>query len=408
MSLLRLLRLLSVNTQLCFIEIFSNKTRSLITSFGIFLGAVSLLANISFIRAIDNDIKEKMAVIGGLNILTIKQKPAENSAEKRRFNKSPGLKASDAEDIQKSFSFVRSYLRHFELHWGPVNANGKSTGASINAIDPQYLRAYKIDAEFIPPFNVKNLEQSEPVCIIGKQIASRLFGDNVPAAGKSVIINKVTFQIIGQIETGDQFSWRGWQVFLPYEYYRKKFMSSQTNPESFEIELVNSSFEKDARAAFRVKLLELHRGVEDFIIESNADKIGEMKAASSGMKVILVCIAVITLVIGGISIMNIMFAAIGDRVREIGVRKALGANNRDVLVQFVIESILLCLVGGIPGLALGTSVTLFPKGMFPFNPQLLTEDYIVAITFIVVTGIGSGLAPAIKAASLRPADALRF
>jgi ABC-type antimicrobial peptide transport system permease subunit len=407
-ALLRLLRLLSVNTQLCFIEIFSNKTRSLITSFGIFLGAVSLLANIAFIRAIDNDIKEKMTVIGGLNILTVKQKPAENSAEKRRFNKSPGLKPSDADNLQKSFSFVRAYLRHYELPWGPVSANGKSTRASLNAVDRQYLRAYKIEAAFMPPFSVKNLDQCEPVCIIGKRIGSRLFGDNIPVIGKSIMINKITFRIIGQIETGDQFSWRGWQVFLPYEYYRKKFMSSQTNPESFEIELVNSSYEKEARAAFTAKLLEWHRGVEDFVVESNADKIREMKSASSGMKVILVCIAVIALFVGGISIMNIMFAAIGDRIREIGVRKALGANNRDVLVQFVIESIILCLVGGIPGLALGASVTMFPKGMFPFNPQLLTEDYIVAISFIVVTGIGSGLAPAIKAASLRPADALRF
>ncbi len=90
------------------------------------------------------------------------------------------------------------------------------------------------------------------------------------------------------------------------------------------------------------------------------------------------------------------------------MRKALGANNLDVLVQFIIESIFLCLVGGVPGLALGASVTLFPKGVFPFNPQLLTADYIAAITFIIVTGIGSGLAPAIKAASQQPADALRY
>jgi ABC-type antimicrobial peptide transport system permease subunit len=275
-------------------------------------------------------------------------------------------------------------------------------------VDQQYLRAYKIDAAFAPPFSVKNLDQCEPVCIIGKRVASRLFGEKGAAINKIIVINKITFRIIGQIETGDQLSWRGWQVFLPYEYYKKKFMSSQTNPESFEIELVNSSYEKEARAAFTAKLLEWHRGVEDFVVESNGDKIREMKSASAGMKVILVCIAVITLFVGGISIMNIMFAAIGDRVREIGVRKALGANNRDVLVQFVIESILLCLVGGIPGIAIGASVTMFPKGMFPFNPQLLTEDYIVAITFIIVTGIGSGLAPALKAASLRPADALRF
>jgi ABC-type antimicrobial peptide transport system permease subunit len=246
------------------------------------------------------------------------------------------------------------------------------------------------------------------VCVIGKRIAGRLFGDYESVVGKSVTINKVSFRIIGEIETGDRFSWRGWQVFLPYEFYKKKFMSSQTNPEQFEIELTNSSFEQEARTVFTSKLLELHRGVEDFLVESNANKIQEMKAASAGMQVILVSIAIITLFVGGISIMNIMFAALGDRIREIGVRKALGAHNLDILLQFIIESIFLCLVGGIPGLVLGTSVTLFPKGIFPFNPQLLTMDYIVAITFIIVTGIGSGLAPAFKAASQQPADALRY
>lgn len=408
MSLLRLLRLLSVNTHLCLIEIFSNKTRSLITSFGIFLGAVSLLANIAFIRAIDTDVKEKMTVIGGLNILTVRQKPAENNAEKRKFAKSPGLRQADAEVLKEAFPFVRTYLRHSELHWGPIFANGKSSGASLNAVDPEYMRAYKIDVNYMSPFSKKNLSEPEPVCIIGKRVAGRLFGDHESVAGKSVTINKVSFRIIGEIETEDQFSWRGWQVFMPYEFYKKKFMSSQTNPEQFEIELTSASFEQEARAVFRSKLLELHRGVEDFIVESNADKIKEMKAASAGMQVVLVCIAIITLFVGGVSIMNIMFAALGDRIREIGVRKALGANNLDVLVQFLIEAIFLCLVGGVPGLALGASVTLFPKGVFPFNPQLLTVDYIAAITFIVVTGIGSGLAPAIKAASQQPADALRY
>jgi ABC-type antimicrobial peptide transport system permease subunit len=349
-----------------------------------------------------------MTVIGGLNILTIKQKPAENNAEKRSFNRSPGLRQSDAEVLQRSFSFVRAYLRHYELPWGPVSANGKSTRASLNAVDPEYLRAYKIDASFMPPFTMKSMSQSEPVCIIGKRISGRLFGERGEVVGKRLTINKISFQIIGEIETGDQFSWRGWQVFLPYEYYKTKFMSTLTNPEQFEIELVNSIYEQEASAAFTAKLLELHRGIEDFLVESNANKIQEMKSASAGMKVILICIATISLFIGGVSIMNIMFAAIGDRIREIGVRKAIGAKKIDILMQFVIESILLCLVGGVPGLALGSAVTLFPKGVFPFNPQLLTPDYIVAITFIIVTGIGSGLAPAFKAASLQPADALRY
>jgi putative ABC transport system permease protein len=121
-----------------------------------------------------------------------------------------------------------------------------------------------------------------------------------------------------------------------------------------------------------------------------------------------VTIAVITLLVGGISIMNIMFATIGDRIREIGIRKALGAKSSDVFMQFLIEAVTLCMVGGFPGLLLGTSVTLLPEGVFPFIPRLAAIDYTIAVIFTILAGVCSGMVPAMRAADMEPVDALRY
>ncbi|MBD3316562.1 MAG: FtsX-like permease family protein, partial [Chitinivibrionales bacterium] len=151
-----------------------------------------------------------------------------------------------------------------------------------------------------------------------------------------------------------------------------------------------------------------HRGVEDFKIDASYDKIKEMEAASRGMKVILWSIAAISLIVGGVSIANIMFATIGDRIREIGVRKALGARSHDLFVQFMIESVLVCLVGGAPGMLLGGLVTLAPKETFPIVPALTIGDYAAALGFTVAAGLSSGLFPALRAATMQPVEALRY
>jgi ABC-type antimicrobial peptide transport system permease subunit len=152
----------------------------------------------------------------------------------------------------------------------------------------------------------------------------------------------------------------------------------------------------------------LHRGIEDFEVEINLDKIKEMQTAALGMKAVLWSIAVISLLVGGISIMNIMFATIGDRIREIGIRKALGARDDDIFAQFLIEAVTVCFLGSIPGMLLGASITLMPEGIFPFDPTLTGTDYTVAVVFTLVAGILSGLFPALRAAKLLPVDALRF
>lgn len=398
---------LIVNLRLCLLELWSNKTRSFITSFGIFLGVASLLVNISFIKAMDKNLKESMQDIGGINILTIRNKKAETETEVLDFRRSSGLTFADAESLAASVPGIKSILPQVEIH-GSASANGKRVRSRVNAIGPENIRVYNFTVEEGRIFTPEDHYQALPVCLIGKRVAERIFGKNGDPIGKQIQFNSIQLTVIGLIYTDDPFSWRARQILFPYSLYEKRFQTSKQTFDELAFEIDNIDNIDKTINQIHFKLLSLHRGVEDFDIEGNEAKLEEMRTASMGMRILLISIAIITLAVGGISIMNIMFATIGDRIREIGIRKALGAKPIDIFIQFAIESVMLCFVGGIPGMVLGGTVTLFPEGFFPFNPILSPMDYAIAAFFTFFAGLISGLFPSLHAAKMQPVDALRY
>jgi putative ABC transport system permease protein len=195
---------------------------------------------------------------------------------------------------------------------------------------------------------------------------------------------------------------------IPFSSYASRFENADKHLESLSIALASSDYVEQARTELSQRFTKEHRGVQDFDIETSADKIGEMRAASLSLKLVLWCIAAITLLVGGISIMNIMFATIGDRIREIGIRKALGARRYDLFTQFILEAVLVCFFGGIPGMAVGTAIVFLPPGIFPYLPRLTADDFTIAFGFTLIAGLLSGLFPALRAAKMQPVEALRY
>ena len=399
---------LFINGRLCFIEIWSNKTRSFLTSFGIFLGVTALLVNIAFIRAIDDNVRSSMEKIGGLNIITLKRKTPSDKNQEREFERSPGLRLKDADVLAQRLSYIRSVLPCEEVPWRTISAEGKRAPARICAIGPEHQRAYNIEIAEGRGLTPEDHLLKRNICIMGKRVAQRLFGAKTSPVGKQIVMNQTTFIVAGLIKTDDEFSSKARYVYFPHTLYTYRFGGQSGEVDEIALELKGSEFTEQAISDISRILHTLHRGIDDVDVETNLDKVNELRAASTGIKVLLISIAVITLVVGGISIMNIMFAAIGDRIREIGIRKALGAQQQDLFLQFIIEAILLCFVGGIPGLILGSMITLFPDGIFPINPVLTISDYMVAVGFTIITGVVSGLSPAIGAAKMQPVDALRY
>ncbi|KMQ52107.1 Macrolide export ATP-binding/permease protein MacB [Chitinispirillum alkaliphilum] len=407
MNLSKVRSLVFVNFKLSLLELSSNKTRSFITSLGIFLGVTSLLVNISFIRAMEENIRSNLNEIGGLSIVTVNQRSPVTLEERISFGRSPGLKIQNVEYAAKRFDYVRSVLPQQESRMR-VNARGRRFWSRVTAISPDHFRVYNYQTGLGSEFTLADHHRGRPVCIIGRRIAQRLFGSHQSALGRKINIEGTPFEVVGIIHTDDDFSWRARQILIPYSSYVNRFSKPDATISEAAIEL--SSVDKVPRAIIEItqELKTIHRGVADFDITSNEVKIEEMRSASRGLKIILTSIAFISLLVGGISIMNIMFATIGDRIREIGVRKALGAKKADLFAQFIIEAVTFSFLGGILGIVAGTSITMLPADLFPIQPQLTIPDYLIAVTFTILTGLLSGLFPALRAASMQPVEALRY
>ncbi|MBD3319579.1 MAG: FtsX-like permease family protein [Chitinivibrionales bacterium] len=404
----RIKEVIAVNTRLCIVEILSNKTRTFITSLGIFLGVGALLTNLSFIRGMDNDLKHNMEIIGGINIVKIRAVRPESAEERMKFQQSGGLTVEEVRELAQQFPYIQSVLPHIDMRWRPTYAKGNREWGPVHAVSLDYADTYNYTVSSGRWFSSEDVLQKRLVCVVGNEYAGRMFGEGVDPVGETVRLEKLPFEIIGMFTTKGPFDRRGREILIPYAVYTHRFAGHRRTREEVGIRLAGSDYVDRAERDLRRGLLALHRGVEDFEIEINRDKMKEMETARMGISILLWSIAGITLLVGGISIMNIMFATIGDRIREIGIRKALGAHRFDIFTQFIIEAVFGCVVGGVPGMMAGTLTTLAPEGVFPYIPMLSAGDYVLAFGFTVMVGFFSGLFPALKAAGMQPVEALRY
>jgi len=399
---------LLVNLRICLIEFYANRLRSFITSLGIFLGVASLLVNLAFVRGMDDDLKDNMERIGGLNIISVHSVDPVTDQEKIAFQQSPRLSFAEAEAVIQEIPQVEAVIKGRQIGWNRVTAMGKKTHGKLVAVSREYLEAFNYSVSAGRTFTDEELAKRHYVCIIGPRIANRLFGAGADPLGQVIRIRNIPVRTIGTIRAESPRNSRSWELLFPHSIFAARFENAVSNLGSV-IFRVNDSLEVNTVARLlEKKYRQLHRGVNDFEIETSSDKIKELKIAARGMKVLLWTIAVISLVVGGVSIMNIMFATIGDRIREIGIRKTIGAQRFDIFTQFMIEAVTLCFVGALPGMIVGASVTLMPVGIFPFIPRLELRDYVLSIMFTIMAGLISGLFPALKAAKMQPVEALRY
>jgi putative ABC transport system permease protein len=389
----RPLAVLAVSFRLCLLEILSNKTRSILSSLGVFLGTGSLLVNMVFLRGMDDDIKRNLDMMGGVTILTVRQAEPEDA---------------EIEEIKKSVPHIDAILPQRDMHWKHIQAKGKTSGGRFTAVSKGHHETYNYAIRYGTGFSDEHFARRAKVVLIGRRAAAEVFGDEASSVGQRVSIDGRSFTVVGVLDAKDKRDWRARESHIPFPTYESTFGGRFGNMNEIPVKIDAVENIATAKQAIEAELLTMHRGVKDFEVEVNLDRINERKAAALGLKILLASIAAISLSVGSISIMNIMFGTIGDRIREIGIRKALGAQKSDLFSQFLIEAVLLSFVGGGPGIIIGSSVTFFPEGTFPFFPRLSPWDFAVAVVFVGGAGVLSGLFPALKAANMQPIDALRY
>jgi putative ABC transport system permease protein len=434
-------------------EIAAHKFRSALTMLGIILGVCSLVGMFALVAGMTNGMQAALNEIGGLEkVAVIDQEPP--AEQELLADLSPGRTMADVAAIRASCSLVETVSPEMELRWAKVVAGGRSCRPrTLIGVEPDYLEVHNFQVEHGRFITAMDLATFNRVCVIGTGIREKLFpsqGGGPPSIplGERVEINGQLFTIVGifryyENETarkkreagqpdlaaerarqrrstgrggGNWFDWKNEMVTLPLTTMPVVLRSGAV--EGAPDLRVSGLFlrVKDAArlsaAIQQVKnvLMATHHGVEDFGFntqENWADRIQEQTGnamRTGGL------IASISLLVGGIGIMNIMLASISERIREIGIRKAVGARQRDIFAQILVESTVLAVCGGLIGLAcaFGLVKLLGMLAPFDFTPEVEPRSLLISFAFSAAVGVVAGLYPALKAARLDPIEALRY
>ena len=221
MSAGRVTAMVLVNLRLCLVEIFSNRVRSFISSLGIFLGTASLLVNMAFMRAMQDNIAKNMDQMGGASIITVRTREAEDEQEELAFHRSEGLRLSEVEAIAARLEGVETVIRQRDLGWQRLRGEGERSHGHVVAIDPDHYGLFNYEIDKGRPFTREEFKGRARVCIIGPDIGERLFENATDYVGHTVVVERTPCEVVGVLKTGSRWDRRSRECHVPYELYRR-------------------------------------------------------------------------------------------------------------------------------------------------------------------------------------------
>ncbi len=385
------------------------KIRSILTTLGIIIGVAAVIILISMTQGAKLMIEEQLTGLGGKSLIINQGKGIQGGI--RSSKSSDSLTAEDAEAIRKLdiVTYVSPLLdTGGQVVWGNRNWFTRLVGTS-----PDFIFINDWFPERGNYFNDRDVENSERVCVIGKTVAKNLFGYQNPV-GENIRIGKSTFRVIGVMSAIGQTP-GGYDeddvIFFPYTTMQNSIMGD-SNVENISVSVKTSNDVPIAREVI-TKILRARHNIrpemqDDFYVKTQLAHIERIFTISKIMTILLGSIASISLIVGGIGIMNIMLVSVGERTREIGIRMAVGAKEKDILIQFLIEAVLISLTGGLIGIILGIIVSQISSSFTNWPAVVSITSIVISFGFAAIIGIFFGIYPATKASKLDPIEALRY
>lgn len=387
----------------------SNKVRSGLTMLGIIIGIGSVIAMVSIGQGAQSSIQSSIEGLGS-NLLTIYPgalQPGRGIVSSGR-GAAQSLKNEDA-DIIKNIEGVSLVAPELDRRFQIVSPAGNNTNSTVIGTVPEYYVIRNMKAGFGSFFNENQMNGLSKVAVLGPTVAKDLFGEN-DVLGKSIRINGVVFKVIGILEAkgGAGFANQDDMVFVPLSTMQK-ILTGVDYLSSIAVSVTNKDDMPGIQAQATSLLIEKHRVDEaDFSIISQADILGALTSITTAFTLFLSAIASISLVVGGIGIMNMMLTTVTERTREIGLRKAIGARKSDISQQFLAEAIVLTFIGGIIGVILGVAVALIVSNLGIIQTSISISSIFLAFGVSAFIGIVFGYYPARRASNLNPIEALRY
>ncbi len=401
--------------------ISSNKMRAFLTMLGIIIGVGAVIALLSLGQGVQQSVTAQIQSTGS-NLITIS--PGGSSSSNSRVaavggNNQASLTSQDAQAIIDAQLPNVAAVSPVFGSGGQIQYGSQSSFGSITGVTPDYLivhNANVANGEFISKAHIDGVSQ---VVVLGASLATALFGDQDPL-NQTVKLNRANYRVIGVLESkgGSSFGSADGSALVPLSSAQKRLMGGNRGfgvgqrVSSISISATNENAVDAAMAEVSTVLATQHKvqpGQEDFTVISQKQILGALDQITGILTAFLGAIAAISLLVGGIGIMNIMLVSVTERTREIGIRKAVGAKRGDIMLQFLVEAVVLSIVGGVGGIIMGWGIGQMVNALnLGITAIISPSSIMLAVGFSVAIGMFFGIYPATRAAALHPIDALRY
>ena len=390
----------------------NNKLRGFLTMLGIIIGVASVITMLAIGQGSKRSIQAQISEMGS-NMIMIHPGADVRGGVRQDASAMETLKLQDYEDIVDETRFVSAVSPS-------VNSSGQAIYGANNApttvygISPDYLEIRRYKVEDGDMFTEQDIQTAAKVCVVGKTVVDNLFPDGSNPVGKVIRFQKLPFRIVGVLESKGYNSMGMDQddlILAPYTTIQKKVLAI-THLQGITCSALKEEYTDQAIDEISEILRRNHKLKEsdddDFTIRSQQELSTRLTSTTDMMTVLLAAVAGISLLVGGIGIMNIMYVSVTERTREIGLRMSIGAKGIDILAQFLIESILISVTGGLIGVVFGVGAALVVNGVAHFPIYIQPWSVILSFAVCTVTGVFFGWYPAKKAAQLDPIEAIRY
>ena len=391
-----------------------NKMRTSLTMLGMIIGVAAVITMVALGRGAQQEIETQIKS-AGTNMIMVRAGNYRRGGISMGMGQSPRLKAEDVEAIREQVPDAQ-YLAAGVRTRDQVVAAGQNWNTTIQGTDIEFPQIRFWDIQLGAFFTTTHVQSSAKVAVLGSVVRDNLFGEGVDPVGARIRIRNQSFQVLGVLAAKGSGQFGEDQddaIFVPYTTVNKKLRGRDgTNISEITISAATADRINAVADEITAVLREEHRLTpgqdNDFMVRTQEDMASMRTQTTQTMTGLLAGIAGVSLIVGGIGIMNIMLVSVTERTREIGLRMAVGAKGRDVLLQFLTEAIVLSLVGGMVGVGLGFGLSEGLTRFLAWPTAVPADAVVVAVSFAAATGIFFGFYPARKAAQLDPIESLRF
>lgn len=405
---MRLLNLLKI----AFKAIVLNKMRTLLTMLGIIIGVASVIAMLAIGEGSKESIRTTISAMGS-NMITIRPGADDRGPARGSGGDVQTLTLKNYEVIKEEATLL-SYITPMVNGGGQVINGSNNWPSTIYGVNPDYLNIKVVGLQSGSMFTDAEVKSASKVAVIGQTVVDNVFPDGQEPVGQMIRFNNIPFKVIGVLEEKGENTFGQDQddvVIAPYTTVQKRILAID-----YLNQIITSAISEDDAPDAVTEVTQILRTQhklmdnedDDFTVRSMEELISTFSSTSEMLTILLVAVASISLLIGGIGIMNIMYVSVKERTKEIGLRMAVGGKGSDILMQFLIEAILISITGGLLGVILGLGSTVFIENFLHWPTSVALYSIVISFAVCAITGIFFGWYPARKASALDPITALRY